>query len=694
MKRRELLKGALISSALWTCNPKNLCSAIEINSKPAIRRVLVMFKCHFDLGFTDTQENVIRTYYDKYYPTAMQTAQLMRNSGEDHYRWTTGSWLLYTYLEQASSEQRRRMDKAIVDGDITWHALPFSWQSEMLSCSMIEGSLGLSKSLDARYGRETIGAKMTDVPCHTRGLIQPLAEHDIRLLDIGVNPASKGPEVPAAFLWKNPRGQSLLVFNHARDYGGIIEIPGSDLAIAIKVRGDNSGNYSQKEITTIYEDLRKRYPQATVRASDLNEIAVEVERFREHLPVVTDEIGDTWIYGVPSDPIKICRYRELTRLRQEWIAAGKLNIGDPTDLKLLGWLITAPEHTWGTDTLRYLDNIHFKPQDLVSVLDTPGFQTMAISWKEKRDNLDAAVNSLPPALKGIAEDRLQSLLAVKPTYVGLAKHPPEKMLETRHWVLGLDGETGAITRLYSKGQQREWADAEHPLALFVYQTLSKNDYEAYLKSYVIKEAPYAYEEFGKPGFDQLQPQSKEWYPRLRGLWSGHYVHGQRVLAELAIDNLRSEERSLVAWPKSMYLELLMPDDESAVYVNYSYFNKQINRLPEAMWLSFTPRTQESTGWTLDKVNQPISPFEVVRGGNRYMHAVSEGVHYKDKCGKLGIEALDTPVVAIGMRSALYFTYNQPDPTNGLHFCLFTNSWGTNYIQWFGESVRSRFVLRS
>jgi len=40
----------------------------------------------------------------------------------------------------------------------------------MLSQSMIEGSLALSQSLDRRFGLVTTGAKMTDVPGHTRAL--------------------------------------------------------------------------------------------------------------------------------------------------------------------------------------------------------------------------------------------------------------------------------------------------------------------------------------------------------------------------------------------------------------------------------------------------------------------------------------------------------------------------------------------
>ena len=59
------------------------------------------------------------------------------------YVWTTGSWLLYEYLEQASSDQRRRVEQAVAAGDLAWHALPFSWETEMLDRSMIVGRLRL-----------------------------------------------------------------------------------------------------------------------------------------------------------------------------------------------------------------------------------------------------------------------------------------------------------------------------------------------------------------------------------------------------------------------------------------------------------------------------------------------------------------------------------------------------------------------
>jgi hypothetical protein len=40
------------------------------NSELSVQRVLVMFKCHFDVGFVDTQAAIIRKYFEQYFPQA------------------------------------------------------------------------------------------------------------------------------------------------------------------------------------------------------------------------------------------------------------------------------------------------------------------------------------------------------------------------------------------------------------------------------------------------------------------------------------------------------------------------------------------------------------------------------------------------------------------------------------------------
>jgi len=185
-----------------------------------VEQVLVMFKCHLDVGFVDTQAAIIRRYFTQFYPRAIAIAESTRSEGRAQFVWTTGSWMLYRYLEQANAQDRKRMENAIAHGDIAWHALPFTWQTELLDRSTIAGCLGFSKTLDRRFGRTTTGAKMTDVPGHSRGLIAPLMEGGVQFLDIGVNAASTPPDVPAMFVWKDARGASIIVMYHRTEYGG------------------------------------------------------------------------------------------------------------------------------------------------------------------------------------------------------------------------------------------------------------------------------------------------------------------------------------------------------------------------------------------------------------------------------------------------------------------------------------------
>src|SRR5882724_12569693 len=263
MQRRTFIKSVIGSALLWKA-PSLL--ALQDPAKtpapdPGVKRVLVMFKCHFDAGFIDTQRAVVHRYFTEYFPRAMDLASQLRQSGNQRYVWTTGSWLLYEYLEQATPEERVRMEKAISAGDIAWHALPFTWQTELMDASMISGSIGLSRTLDRRFGRTTTGAKMTDVPGHTRGLIAPLAAQGVKFLDIGVNDASTPAEVPPMFLWKEPSGSSLVV-NYHHGYGGVVRVPDSDLAIAIVVRDDNEGPHTLEEIQQTFSTLRARFPSA------------------------------------------------------------------------------------------------------------------------------------------------------------------------------------------------------------------------------------------------------------------------------------------------------------------------------------------------------------------------------------------------------------------------------------------------
>jgi len=709
MKRRDLLRssaltlgGALVAKSM---------PALALDGpapEPAVKRVLAMFKCHFDAGFIDTQANVIHRYFTEYFPHAIELAEKSRQPGANRYVWTTGSWLVYEYLEQASPADRARMEKAIAAGDIAWHALPFSWQTEMIDPSMMAAAVEISKSLDRRFGKTTTGSKMTDVPGHTRGIIGPLTAQGVKMLHVGVNGGSTTPDVPPVFVWKDRSGKSIVMMYH-HEYGGVTRIPGTDLAVSINVRNDNSGPHPAEEVEDIYDDLHKRFPNAEIVATNLTEIANAVEAYRGSLPVVTQEIGDTWIHGVASDPLKVARYREVARLRLKWIADGKIKSGDATDMAMLRRVLLNPEHTWGTDTKTWLDFDHLTPKDLQLAIYSRNYTVAEFSWEEKRQDLTDGLATLPKALHVEAHDAVRNLSVAGGQLEGAASeivkssapalpdgaaHDPAKEIETAHYTLAFDPKTGAITHLLNKKTGVEWASAANPLALFTYQTLSQDDYTRFIGAYGVIQASWFKMDFGKPNIEKFGARSQDWHPTLTALDVVEDAEGHRVRATLALNDAEATGSGRAAFPAQMYLMLRLPKAESVIDLDFYWFDKPATRMPEALWLTFNPKVADAKSWMLDKSGEQVSPLDVVAGGSRGLHAVSKGFENSSAGHSFAVECIDAPLIAVGERSPLNYSRNQPDLTTGIHSNLFNNTWGTNYIMWFGEDMRFRYRVRT
>ena len=479
-----------------------------------------------------------------------------------------------------------------------------------------------------------------------------------------------------------------------KDYGAVAQVPGSDLAVAIEVRDDNSGPHTPEEIAAIYAGLAHQFPDAEITAANLSEIATAVDPLRSHLPVFSGEVGDTWIHGIASDPLKVMRYREISRLRNSWLAEGKLKAGDATDLAFLRQVLLEVEHTWGTDTKTWLDFDHYKPADLAKMLDTKNYKVVQFSWVEKRQDLLHGIATLPAPLQAEAQQAIAKLAASEPRVSATARRQaPSAAIETAHFLLGFDEKTGALVRLRNKSTNREWASPSNPIALFSYQTLSQKDYDRFIADYLVLSVDWAFKDFGKPNIGRFGAESREWFPVLSHLDMEEDAAGHRLLATLNIQDVEAFQSGVASFPQKIYVELTLPSKEPVIYLDVSWFQKPATRMPEAIWLTFNPVAGDPQGWMLEKSGQRVSPFEVVTSGNRHMHALSRGFSYKDGSSEFSVDTIDAPLVALGDRTPLGFTKAQPELAKGIHCNLLNNAWGTNYLMWYGEDMRYRFSLR-
>ena len=340
------------------------------------KQVLILFKTHLDVGFTDYSANILQKYLKEYIPNAIRVGNELKGT-DTPFIWTVGSWLIRQALK---ADADGSVERAVRDGILNWHALPFTTHTELMSKELFEYGLSLSGQLDARFGRTTTGAKMTDVPGHTVAAVPLMEKAGVRFLHIGVNPATPVPKVPPVFRWKN--GESSIVVMYEEDYGKVAEF--DDFIVYFAHTNDNLGPQSAQEIVDIYDKLRVQYPDCELCAATLSDVAERVCKL-ENLPVLECEIGDTWIHGGQTDPQKMSRYRRVLRA-----FPGKEALHDWADD-----LLAVPEHTWGMDFKSYFHKDDaYTPAQLEALGDDAERRALETSWQEQRGYVKAAEEAL------------------------------------------------------------------------------------------------------------------------------------------------------------------------------------------------------------------------------------------------------------------------------------------------------------
>lgn len=632
-----------------------------------IEKVFVIFKTHLDIGFTDLSSKVEQRYIDLYIPKAIEVANRLREEGRgEGYVWTTGAWLVDAYLRQASPEAVAELEEAVRRGDIVWNGVPYTVESESMNRALFEGMLRLSQRLDARFGKHTVAAKMTDVPGHTRSIVPLLCDAGIGFLHIGTNPAVSVPDVPAICRWRDPSGREVVLM-YQGSYGDTMVLPDGRTAVSINLTGDNHGPHSVEAVHGIFASLRERYPAAQIVAASLNDVAEAIEPMREKLPVVTSEIGDTWIYGYGSSPLRMARFRELGRLYEEWIGDGRLDPDSDAAIDFAVRLGMVAEHTWGADVKTHLRNWDKYDFDAFTAARTqPEFLFAEQSWREIDDNIDRAVAMLPDSLRAEAVEALRSIGKVE-----------------RRAVAGHD----SVRRLDDMGRYDFGKGAAKCLlGGIAYQSFSSEDYARFQDAYLTSHVQWAVEDNGKPGLEKSTARSAVVEARVAACEVKRNGQGRHIRTEMVFpEDERIDGRVL---PEAVRCEWEISRDGRRAAWTVDIVGKPANRMPEAYWVSFRPEDLVSV--VAEKTGGRVDLLDVVPGGNRQMHGIDRYVDLVMRGGRLRITSPDALLVAVGERNALNYSPELPDLRQGIHFCLYNNLWGTNFSMWWGGDMRYRF----
>ncbi|MFA6240949.1 MAG: hypothetical protein WC655_08475 [Candidatus Hydrogenedentales bacterium] len=373
-----------------------------------VDQVVVVFKTHYDIGYTDLASKVVETYRTTMIDKALDVCDQSRSLPRDQrFVWTIPGWPMAKILEEPQDATRRaRVLDALKHGSFITHALPFTTHTESLELEDLVRGLGFSSRV-ARMAELPLprDAKMTDVPSHSWVMPTLLKHAGVEFIHMGCNSANRGPELPPVFWWEGPDGSRVLTM-YSVEYGTGL-VPPQDWPhrtwLALIHTGDNQGPPKPEQITGLVDEAKLKLPGVPVKFGRLSDFADALIKEKAEIPVIRGDLPDTWIHGVMSMPMESGLARrvrpQLATVETLHTLLGLWGIEQPGishDLaKAYEQSLLFGEHTWGFDAKRFprLYGDEWKQKYAEGA-----YKDLEASWQEKGRYVCTMWDLVKPAL--------------------------------------------------------------------------------------------------------------------------------------------------------------------------------------------------------------------------------------------------------------------------------------------------------
>lgn len=717
-------------------------------AKPAnIEHVWVVFKTHLDIGYTDRIEEVLKKYRVNMMDGALKVVEASRNlPAEKRFSWTLAGWPLTHVLgPQQDPDRRTRIEQAVREGAIAFHALPFTTHTETQDLEDLVRGLGFATHLSAQYDRPLpIGAKMTDVPCHSWIMPTLLANAGARFLQIGCNDNSGYVRVPPLFWWEGPDGSRILC-NYTKIYGSGLTPPRdwpSKHYLAMVMTYDNQGPPSVAEVQRLREEAINTLPGVQIHFGTLDDFARAVIAENPELPVLRADMPDTWIHGWLSMPLEAKAARHFRALEPAL---------DSLDTQLRAWGVMTPplapalayayeqsglfsEHTfgpWGPKggpwesgiAKRNLYGDEWKTAYASGVYQKyeQGFNDKrAFAWhaddtvrNELARRLDlltdsvkadgpriVVYNALPWKRSGIVEIPGQpgNFIYAKNVPAGgyrtypasplepaiQQKQPADGTINTRFYQVVFDLKRGGIASLRENNGGHELVDKTSPYVLgqFLHERF---DYQHMLDFFMAYDRPPVVGQGAWSAFVKQDLPTNLTYAAMTppGWKLAVRRTGVADIATLtAIDTL--------GLAKGMALVFTFDRHQPYVDIEWRVTDKTANPIPEGGWLCF-PFAVSQPKFLLGRLGGPMDPTkDIVVGANRHYFCLNSGLAITGNSGPgIGLCPLDSPCISLDEPGLWKYSLDFVPKRPSVFVNLYNNEWNTNFPEWQGGSWTSR-----
>ena len=378
-----------------------------------VKEIIVVFKTHFDIGYTHRVKDVVQYYRTDMIDHALEAMGASKSiPAEQQFKWTCPGWVMSKVMEPwpgQTEERRKKLDEAFSKGRFITHAMPFTVETDVCEPEVVTRGLGFASQLARQYQLPLpLSAKVTDMPSHSGELATVLANAGVKFLHIGCNWPSGYVQTPGIFWWQGPDGSRLLTLyssiygtatglNWPSEWGkgepfvGKGLLPPADWPYkvwpAILVTMDNTGPPKERDIKALFEEAQKKMPGVKIRMGTMDDFVKAFLADKPNLPVVKKDMPDTWVHGIMCDP----GGSTLSRATAPLLAAGELlntqlkTWGLPVNpiadfvAKAYEMMALYAEHTWGGSASVNQYGEAFKQ------LPPSKYADLESSWEDKTD---------------------------------------------------------------------------------------------------------------------------------------------------------------------------------------------------------------------------------------------------------------------------------------------------------------------
>ena len=145
LKRHALLSlAALVAGSL----------AWPVQAGNQVDEIVVVFKTHYDIGYTDLVTNILTKYRTQFADKALAVIDQSESLPPDQrFTWTVPGWPLKEMLWTGQTPERRaRLEQAVKENRLAVHAMPFSLETETLDLEDLVQGMTYSAHLTTGLG--------------------------------------------------------------------------------------------------------------------------------------------------------------------------------------------------------------------------------------------------------------------------------------------------------------------------------------------------------------------------------------------------------------------------------------------------------------------------------------------------------------------------------------------------------------